>query len=208
LEKLLSDQREQQRPLTTTDAGIPVSSDEYSVTVGPEDMLLNVLETERLCIRWLSLEDAEFILELLNDPAWLQFIGDFGVRTLEDAYVYLSESVLAMYAHLGFGLYLTELKEGAVPIGVCGLIKRDFLEDVDIGFAFLPDFRKQGYAYEAAAAVLAYGKETFGLKRIVAITSLDNQASGRLLEKLGLHFERVISFSPDGEDFKLFAAHL
>ncbi|GHO84745.1 alanine acetyltransferase [Dictyobacter formicarum] len=144
----------------------------------------------------------------MNDPAWLQFIGDFGVRTLEDARVYLLESTLAMYARMGFGLYLTELKESAVPIGVCGLIKRDFLEDVDIGFAFLPDFRKQGYAYEAAAAILAYGKETFGLKRIVAITSLDNQASGRLLEKLGLHFERVISFPPDGEDVKLFAAHL
>lgn len=170
-------------------------------------MLLNVLETERLRIRWLSLEDAGFILELLNDPAWLQFIGDFGVRTLEDARVYLSESILAMYAHLGFGLYLTELKEGAVPIGVCGLIKRDFLEDVDIGFAFLPDFRKQGYAYEAAAAVLTYGKETFGLKRIVAITSPKNQASARLLEKLGLHFERVISSPFDSKDLKLFAAH-
>ncbi|MBO0790630.1 MAG: GNAT family N-acetyltransferase [Ktedonobacteraceae bacterium] len=169
---------------------------------------MNVLETERLRIRWLSLEDAGFLLELLNDPAWLQFIGDFGVRTLEDARVYLLESILTMYTHMGFGLYLTELKESAVPIGVCGLIKRDFLEDVDIGFAFLPDFRNQGYAYEAAAAVLAYGKETFGLKRIVAITSLDNQASGRLLEKLGLHFERVISFPPDGEDCKLFAAHL
>jgi RimJ/RimL family protein N-acetyltransferase len=127
-----------------------------------KDMLLNILETERLCIHWLSLEDTGFILELLNDSAWLQFIGDFGVRTLEDARVYLLDSPLAMYARMGFGLYLTELKEGTVPIGVCGLIKRDFLEDVDIGFAFLPDFRKQGYAYEAAAAVLAYGKEMFG----------------------------------------------
>lgn len=169
---------------------------------------MNVLETERLRIRWLSLEDAEFILELLNDAAWLQFIGDFGVRTLEDARAYLVRSPIAMYTHLGFGLYLAELKEGNVPIGMCGLIKRDFLEDVDIGFAFLPDFRKQGYAYEAAVAVLAYGKETLGLKRIVAITSLDNQASGRLLEKLGLHFERVIPYPSDGEEVKLFAIDL
>jgi RimJ/RimL family protein N-acetyltransferase len=171
---------------------------------------LNVLETERLRIRWLSLEDAEFILKLLNDSAWLQFIGDFGVRTLEDAHAYLVRSPIAMYARLGFGLYLTELKKGNVPIGMCGLIKRDFLDDVDIGFAFLPDFRKQGYAYEAAAAVLAYGKETFGLKRIVAITALDNQASERLLEKLGLHFERVIQYPSDGEEVKvkLFAADL
>ncbi len=169
---------------------------------------MNVLETERLRIRWLSLEDAGFILELLNDSAWVQFIGDFGVRTLEEARAYLVRSPIAMYARLGFGLYLTELKKGNVPIGMCGLIKRDFLDDVDIGFAFLPDFRKQGYAYEAAAAVLAYGKETFGLKRIVAITALDNQASGRLLEKLGLHFERVIHYPSDGEEVKLFATDL
>lgn len=169
---------------------------------------MNILETERLRIRRLSLEDATFILELLNDPAWLQFIGDFKVRTLEDAHTYLLKGPVAMYARLGFGLYLTELKESNVPIGLCGLIKRDFLDDVDIGFAFLPNFRKQGYGYEAAAAVLAYGKETFGLKRIMAITSLDNQASGSLLEKLGLHFERVIQYPTDGENVKLFVADL
>jgi len=159
-------------------------------------------------MRWLSLDDAGFILELLNDSAWVQFIGDFGVRTLEEARAYLVRSPLAMYARLGFGLYLTELKKGNVPIGMCGLIKRDFLDDVDIGFAFLPDFRKQGYAYEAAAAILAYGKETLGLKRIVAITALNNQASGRLLEKLGLHFERVIHSPSDGEEVKLFVIDL
>jgi RimJ/RimL family protein N-acetyltransferase len=169
---------------------------------------LNVLETERLRVRWLSLEDAQFILELLNDAAWLQFIGDFGVRTLEDARAYLVRSPISMYARLGFGLYLTELKKEHVPIGMCGLIKRDFLDDVDIGFGFLPEFRKQGYAYEAAAAIMAYGKETFGLKRIVAITTLDNQASARLLEKLGLHFERVIHYPSDGKQVKLFVADL
>jgi ribosomal-protein-alanine N-acetyltransferase len=169
---------------------------------------LNILETERLRLRWLSLEDADFILELLNDAAWLRFIGDFGVRTLEDARAYLARGPIAMYARVGFGLYLTELKNQRVPIGVCGLIKRDSFDDVDIGFGFLPAFRQQGYAHEAAAAVLVYAKETFGLKRIVAITALDNQASGQLLEKLGLHFERVIPYPSDGEQVKLFVADL
>lgn len=178
------------------------------VSVSQKDLLLNVLETERLRLRWLSLEDTEFILELLNDPAWMQFIGDFGVRTLEEARAYLLRSPLAMYARLGFGLYMTELKEGNVPIGVCGLIKRDFLENVDIGFAFLPDFRRQGYAYEAAVAVLAYGRETLGLRRIMALTALNNQDSGQLLEKLGLCFERVIQSPSTGEHVRLFAADL
>ena len=98
-------------------------------------MNLKVLETDRLRLRWLSLNDAEFILELLIDRSWLQFIGDKGVRTAQDAHSYLLKGPIAMYARVGFVLYLTELKEGCVPIGVCGLIKRDSLEDVDIGFA-------------------------------------------------------------------------
>jgi ribosomal-protein-alanine N-acetyltransferase len=167
-----------------------------------------VLETERLRLRWLSLEDAGFLLELLNDSAWLQCIGDFGVRTLENARTYRIRSPLAMSGHLGFGLYLTELTQELVPIGVCGLIKRDFWDAVDSGFGFLPDFRMQGYAYEAAAAILAYGKETFGLKRIVAITALDTQASKRVLEKLGLHVERVIHYPSRGEEVTLFATVL
>ena len=161
---------------------------------------MNVLETDRLLLRRLVADDATFILELLNDPAWLQFIGDFGVRTLADARNYILNGPVAMYARLGFGLYLVALKESGIPIGMCGLIKRDSLEDVDIGFAFLPKFRSQGYAYEAASAVLAYGQQTHGLKRIVAITSLDNQRSARLLEKLGLQFERQVQFAPDSQE--------
>src|SRR5262245_62498695 len=107
-----------------------------------------------------------------------------------------------MYHRLGFGLYLAELKEGGVPLGMCGLIKRDGLEDVDIGFAFLPRFRAKGYAYESAAAVMAYGKTVLGLKRIVAITSPDNHTSGRLLEKLGLRFERMIRLSKDAPEIR------
>ena len=167
---------------------------------------MKVLETDRLILRWLSTNDAEFILELLNDPAWLQFIGDKGVRTLEDARDYILTGPVEMHARLGFGLYLTELKEGGVPIGICGLIKRDSLDDVDIGFAFLPKFRAKGYAYESASAVMAYGKNVLGLNRIVAITSPDNHASAQLLEKLGFQFERMVRLSDDAQEVKLFAS--
>jgi RimJ/RimL family protein N-acetyltransferase len=163
-----------------------------------------VLETDRLILRKLAVEDSAFILELVNDPLWLRFIGDRGVRTLEDAQAYILKGPVAMYARLGFGLYLVEHKRDGIPLGMCGLIKRDALEDVDLGFAFLPAYRAQGYAYESAAAVLAYGQSAFGLKRIVAITSPDNDRSARLLEKLGFIFEKMIQLSDDDE-VKLFA---
>jgi RimJ/RimL family protein N-acetyltransferase len=166
--------------------------------------ILKVFETERLILRWLSIDDAEFMLELLNDPGWLRFIGDRGVRTLEGAREYILNGPVEMYDRLGFGLYLTELKEGGVPVGICGLIKRDSLKDVDIGFAFLPAFRTKGYAYEAARATMVYGKDVLGLNRIVAITSKDNDASVRLLEKLGFQFEQMVRLSND-EEVKLFA---
>lgn len=165
---------------------------------------MQVLETDRLIIRWLTIEDAAFILELVNDPSWLRFIGDRGVRTLEDARNYILKGPAEMYGRLGFGLYLVELKDEGVPIGTCGLIKRDSLKDVDIGFAFLPSFRGSGYAYEAASAVLAYGKNTLGLERIVAIVSPGNDRSIRLLEKLGLQFEQRIQLS-ERDEVKLFA---
>jgi RimJ/RimL family protein N-acetyltransferase len=169
---------------------------------------LKVLETDRLNLRWLSTDDAEFILEILNEPSFLRFIGDKGVRTLDDARDYILNGPVDMYNRLGFGLYLTELKDGGVPIGICGLLKRDGLEDVDIGFAFLPKFWARGYAYESAAAVMAYGKTVLGLNRIVAITSPDNYASGRLLEKLGLRFERIIHLLNDASEVRLFASDL
>lgn len=167
---------------------------------------MQVLETDRLILRWLSTDDEEFILELLNDPSWLQFIGDRGVRTLQEAREYISKGPLEMYARLGFGLYLTELKEGGIPLGICGLIKRDGLEDVDIGFAFLPRFWGKGYAYEATSALMTYGKDVLGLKRIVAITSPDNHRSAKLLEKLGLRFERMVRLPDDTQDLRLFAS--
>jgi len=166
---------------------------------------LRVLETDRLTLRWLSTDDAGFILRLLNEPSWLRFIGDRGVRTLEDARAYIVKGPLEMYARTGFGLYVVELKDGGIPIGMCGLIKREFLDAVDIGFAFFPEYWAKGYAYESASAVMAYGTRTMGLKRIVAITSSDNHGSARLLEKLGLRFERMVVFPDDGEEVRLFA---
>jgi RimJ/RimL family protein N-acetyltransferase len=131
---------------------------------------LKVIETDRLILRRLSVDDAEFILELVNDPSWLKFIGNKDVKTIEDARRSISNKYVEMYSRLGFGLYLVELKGEGVPVGICGLIKRDALEDVDLGFAFLPDFRGQGYAYEAAVATMEYGKNVLGLNRIAAIT--------------------------------------
>ncbi|HKP47120.1 MAG TPA: GNAT family N-acetyltransferase [Pyrinomonadaceae bacterium] len=166
---------------------------------------MKVLETHRLVLRRLTPDDAEFILALLNEPSWLRFIGDKGVRTIDDARSYILKGPVDMYARLGFGLYLVELKEQAVAIGICGLIKRDSLPDVDIGFAFLPAYWGQGYALEAAAATMEYAAHTLGLNRILAITSLDNERSIKLLEKLGLSFKEVLKLSEDAPRVRLFA---
>ncbi len=165
---------------------------------------MEVLRTNRLVLRWLSTEDAEFVYELVNDPDWLRYIGDRGVRTLDDARGYLLHGPIAMYARHGFGLYCVELRESGAPIGICGLLKREALEDVDIGFAFLPHYRARGYAYEAAAATLEYGRRTLELSRIVAIVSPENHVSMRLLQKLGLTLERTLRLAPEAEEVCLF----
>ncbi|MBI4783709.1 MAG: GNAT family N-acetyltransferase [Oscillatoriophycideae cyanobacterium NC_groundwater_1537_Pr4_S-0.65um_50_18] len=167
---------------------------------------MKVIETERLVLRRLSVEDSPFILELLNDPSWLRFIGDKGVRTLKDAHAYIVNGPLDMYARLGFGLYLVELKSSQIPIGLCGLLKRDSLENVDIGFALLPEFRGQGYAYEAASAVMEYGRTVLGLEQIVAIASTDNKSSAKLLTKIGFKFKQVVRLVEDGEPIRLFTS--
>jgi RimJ/RimL family protein N-acetyltransferase len=154
----------------------------------------------------MSTSDAEFILGLLNESSWLRFIGDRGVRTIEDAQDHILKGPVEMYARLGFGLYAVELKEGGIPIGICGLVKRDFLDDVDIGFAFLHKYWGQGYAYESASAVMTYGEEVLGLKRIIAITTSDNHSSARLLEKLGLRCEGMVRYPDDGQEIRLFAS--
>ena len=148
------------------------------------------IETDRLVLRPLVPGDAAFILRLINDPDWHRFISDRGVRTEDGARKYLVEGPIAMYARTGMGLLAVELKDGT-PLGICGLIKRDTLPDVDIGFGFLPEARGRGYAYEAARASMEHGWRDLGLRRIVAITSPDNTRSAALLERLGLAVERV-----------------
>jgi [ribosomal protein S5]-alanine N-acetyltransferase len=164
---------------------------------------VTVLETERLTLRRLTLDDAPFILRLVNEPSWLEFIGDKGVRNLDDARKYLREGPIGMYERHGFGLYRTDVKDSGAQIGMCGLIKRDQLPDVDIGFALFPEFWGRGYAHEAAAAVLEHGRRTFDLKRIVAITSPNNDPSIKVLEKIGMQFEGMLEFTP-GDPVRLF----
>ena len=165
---------------------------------------MKVLETDRLLLRWLNVDDAPFILELLNDPSFIRFIGDKGVRDLEGARDYILSGPVASYKQFGFGLYATELKESRVPIGICGILKRDTLPHPDIGFAFLPAHWNKGYAYEASAAVLEYARKHLGVDRVLAITTPDNDASAKLLVKLGLRFDRLIKLSEDADEVKLF----
>ena len=166
---------------------------------------IKALETDRLILRRLTVDDAPFILALLNDPAWIKYIGDRGVRTIDDARANILNVHIATYERLGFGFYLTERKSDGTPIGLCGLIHREGLEDVDIGFALLPDFRAGGYASEAALAVMAYGKNDLKLTRIVGITSHDNVSSIKLLEKIGLKFERMVTLPKIENEVMLFA---
>jgi len=162
-----------------------------------------VLETERLRLRRLGREDAGFVLRLVNDPDWLRYIGDRGVRTLEDAERYIDSGPAAMYERYGFGLFAVETKEAPAPIGICGLLKRETFPDVDIGFAFLPDFRGRGYAREAAIATLDWAREGLGLVRVIAITVPENARSRALLERIGLRYERTVVL-PDGSEAAVF----
>ena len=166
-----------------------------------------VIETARLVLRQLEAGDAAFILELLNEPAFLQFIGDKGVRTLSDAEAYIRQGPGDSYARRGFGLYATCLRDGT-PLGICGLVKRDGLADVDVGFAFLARHRLQGFALESAAAVLAHARQELRLRRVVAITAPDNLGSIAVLERIGLRFERMIRLEEHGPELKLYGPGL
>jgi [ribosomal protein S5]-alanine N-acetyltransferase len=163
-----------------------------------------LIETGRLALRRLTTGDAAFILELLNDPEFLRHIGDKGVRTEADACRYLETGPIASYGRHGFGLYRVGLRESGEAIGMCGLLKRDWLDDVDIGFAYLPRFRRQGYGREAAAAVLALARDAFGLSRVVAITSPGNEPSIRLLAGLGFRYERTARPSEKEPEVRVF----
>lgn len=163
-------------------------------------MSSQLISTERTRIRKFNLDDAEFIVKLLNSPGWLKYIGDRNVNNTEAAKNYLANGPLLSYTKYGFGPYLVELKNSCEPIGMCSLIKRDGLKDVDIGFAFLDAFAQKGFAYEASQALLSFAFNQLKLKRIVAITMASNPASILLIQKLGLRFDNTVRFPGDSEE--------
>jgi ribosomal-protein-alanine N-acetyltransferase len=165
---------------------------------------MTVCETRRLYLRHVSESDAPFILELLTDPDFLANVGDRGVHSLDEARSYIASGPGVSYSRYGFGIWVVELKAPVRAIGLCGLLRRDTHPDVEIGFALLPAFRRQGYAREAARAALQVGTGLLGLTRIVAITAPANQGSIRILESLGLKFERLVRFTTDGGESRLF----
>jgi [ribosomal protein S5]-alanine N-acetyltransferase len=164
-----------------------------------------LLETSRLLLREITLEDASFIFELVNTPNWLRFIGDRGIKTKEDAKAYIEESYLESYKTHGFGAYVMIQKSEGVVIGSCGLYKRPNLDYPDIGFAMLPQYGKMGYAFEAASALMEYAKTTLNLNTILAITLQENENSIALLEKIGLREIDTVKISEDTEELLLFS---
>lgn len=165
---------------------------------------MHLFETKRLLLSRFTLKDAPFILELLNDPAWLRYIGDKNVKTLKAAKDYIRKGPQESYARLGFGLYAVKLRRSGKPIGMCGLLRRDTLDDADIGFAFLPQFTGKGYAFESAEVVLKHAHAALGMKRILAITSIDNHSSVKLLERLGFRFRKRVRLGSSAEELNLF----
>jgi RimJ/RimL family protein N-acetyltransferase len=166
------------------------------------------LETPRLTLRRLEFDDAAFVVALLNEPSFIENIGDRGVRSTEDAHRYLREGPMAMYERFGFGLWHTARKSDGVAVGMCGLLRRDNLPDVDVGYAFLPEYWGLGFAHESAAAVLRLGAAKFGLKRAIGVVSAGNAASIRVLEKLGMSFERMFAMYPDEPEVRLYGRTL
>jgi ribosomal-protein-alanine N-acetyltransferase len=163
------------------------------------------LQTDRLLLEHFSLEDCGFILRLLNEPSFIENIGDKGVRDLQGARAYLRDGPVASYAANGFGLFRVSLKQSGDCIGMCGLISRKILDDVDIGYGFLPEFWGQGYAIESAEAVMRYAREQLGLKRIVAVVSPGNTSSVKLLHKLGMQYSGKIRMADNEPEIDFFA---
>lgn len=153
---------------------------------------MKILETERLLLRELTADDAAFILEMLNEPAFIRNVADRGVRTVAEAQAYIVEKLAPGYAERGLGFYLVELKKSGTAVGICGLVKREAMDDVDIGYSTLERFWGRGYAFEAAAALMRHGNDVLGIPRIVGVTAPGNLISIKLLEKLGLRFERMV----------------
>ena len=166
------------------------------------------IQTDRLTIRWFDLSDAPFILRLVNEPAWLEHFGDKGVDSVQAAENYLTSRPIAMYDRCGFGLNLVLLKENREPIGMCGLLKRDSLDDVDLGFAYLEKFWGRGFGKESVEAMMRYARKAFHLDRVVAITSPKNTRSERFLSGVRFLFDREIRLSPDSDSLNLWRRDL
>ncbi|MGB3077305.1 MAG: GNAT family N-acetyltransferase [Chitinophagales bacterium] len=155
-------------------------------------------------MRHLTVSDASFIVELLNSEGWLEYIGDRNVRTIEEAEAYLLNGPIKSYAENGYGLSLVSLKNGNIPIGACGLLKRDYLDTADLGFAFLPEYIGRGYGYESASAVLAHAHDELRISSVYAFTVPHNEASIKLLEKIGFRFERMFTIPGEEEELLLY----
>lgn len=170
---------------------------------------MEILRTNRLRLRELDPDrDAAFVCELLNTPKFLQYIGDRGVRTREDAFAFIRDKYAKSYRDHGYGLYAVDLAADETPVGICGFVKRPVFDHADIGFAFLPDHERKGYGFESAAAVLKYGREDLHFTKVLAITSQNNDASSKLLEKLGFRFDKLFALSDDDDPVKLYSLEL
>ncbi len=165
---------------------------------------MTVLETERLHLRRLETGDARYILTALNEPSFIRFVADRRVRTLADAENYIREKIRPSYQEHGFGFYLVSERASGDPVGMCGLIKRETMDDVEIGWSLLEKYWGKGYAFEAARAVRDHALNDLRLARVVAATSPLNERSIRLIEKLGLRFERMVQLPGFEEPSKLF----
>lgn len=165
---------------------------------------MTILETDRLLLCHLSPADAPFMYELMNDPSWIKYIGDRGIKSVDNARAYIQNGPMESYKKAGFGFYLVRLKETQVPLGICGLVKRDTLASVDIGYAFLPAYTGQGYALEATSATLEYAMNTLNFPKVLAVTTPDNLRSIQLLEKIGLKYEGTVKWTAESEELKLF----
>ncbi|MFI5237416.1 MAG: GNAT family N-acetyltransferase [Ignavibacteriales bacterium] len=164
-----------------------------------------ILNTERLILREAQITDSQFFYNLLNMPKWIKYIGDRGIKTLRNAEDYIKDKLINSYKTNGYGLYVFELKESHIPVGICGFINRDYLDSVDIGFALLTEYERKGYTFEIARAVLSYGEDQLGFTKVYAITSTDNTASQELLKKLGFKFNSIIVEPSSNEELSLYS---
>lgn len=167
---------------------------------------MKILETERLILREIDAAgDAELMLQILNEPAFIEHVADRSVRTVEEASEFIRQRILPSYAEHGFGFYVVESKESGAPVGISGLVKRETMEDVDIGYSTLREYWGRGYAFEAASALMEHGRTVHRLPRIVGVAGVNNHASAKLLEKLGLRYTRMVQLPGYSDEGRLFA---